>query len=727
MEEQIQPEVEFVVPEEPAPAREAPLPETPHSAGSALRGAFGVGLAFAVVGLLFGLRTLAVATLPHILQISDYIDYLEVLDGAPVPHLLDWNLFQIQVLVTLSDMSLPFRILFGALLFGLLWLLSVSVLNPTFRPLHLARVPRADGRLHRTFVSQPSHLRKAIRCLLAVSLPIAAAWLIAGFLDGIGTLLFCIVCGLALWFGFHPNGLAGDFGDNSIGMSPTSRFMLFLPGAVFGLGIYGATHGFHINTLEALLNRYQMFGTFHQGYFYYIAQRLLGSIFLCCLGLGFLLILLSRSGLKHLEAYTILFIAGFLFSFGGLTQVLYLGGTYIGDRDITSETVAAITTPFSQRKPGSGVPNGEPAAKELAKRIPISMGKQPTFPEQDILLFYPEVTHVRLSGISDDNLTLTRESAKPMEDYLAKKNYQTALSWVITKHLFNIGFVHFDPHASISACLNDMTRCPHESQTMALARSLLFTCAASPQNLALLDQWANEKDFVFNDREGVRMMGDLYRRFGETEKALKWYRRADMPKSFMAQIRTEPPNLHTGRVTGKLMLNGKPLAGVRVAILPEQLTFIPRDVGQILIRADRELVPDYAVPPFFPPFHPYPWAFRWFSAGTTTDAQGAFALDNLTDGIYILACALPPDIRLRLPKNGEQLGQSGVRPADSRLKVTNAPKEMRIAPQTPTIDCGTIAVTIAKARANDDDRGSFTFTPTDKTPPPPDPNAGGSP
>src|SRR5579875_2771457 len=64
-----------------------------------------------LIGLLIGFRTVAIATLPHILTPDPGIVYQEVTDRLPIPALLNWDLATIQNLIDLRDMPLPFLIL----------------------------------------------------------------------------------------------------------------------------------------------------------------------------------------------------------------------------------------------------------------------------------------------------------------------------------------------------------------------------------------------------------------------------------------------------------------------------------------------------------------------------------------------------------------------------------------------------------------------------------------
>ena len=236
----------------------------------------------------------------------------------------------------------------------------------------------------------------------------------------------------------------------------------------------------------------------------------------------------------------------------------------------------------------------------------------------------------------------------------------------------------FDTTAGLDACITDMERHPHMASCGATARTMMFTCSASTANLALMDRWADERNFVFPTRESRRLMGQLYERFGEKEKALAWYRRADMPKSFLARVRSERPLYHTGRVEGRLMLNGKPLAGVQVGVVPHRLNGLPLDLERTVLAARSEIL---AFRPYglFPRHCPRPYAFRWISASAITDADGRFALTNLTEGEYTLLTALPPSVQLSVP-------------FDPLISVANAPPDIVVNYDQKSMTLGDIAL-----------------------------------
>src|SRR5581483_9658305 len=220
-----------------------------------LSGAVRIGVAVALVCTLLGLRSLAIATLPYILAPGEGIDFQEAIPGLPIPRLLDWNLNQIELLLTLRQIDGISLALASLALFGALWLLAVFVPNPSFRLLRMARVPAQDletpsapplpspmepvreepegdpvtlspgGPIPlptRTAPMPPAptvltvaletpRLMKALTLLLATGLPLAllgglSRRLGAGGQGGALSALWLMALGIALWIGFRPEG-----------------------------------------------------------------------------------------------------------------------------------------------------------------------------------------------------------------------------------------------------------------------------------------------------------------------------------------------------------------------------------------------------------------------------------------------------------------------------------------------------------------------------------------
>ncbi|HLK55709.1 MAG TPA: hypothetical protein VKU00_04055, partial [Chthonomonadaceae bacterium] len=550
----------------------------------------GVGLAFALVGVLIGLRTVAITTLPHILQPGPEMNIQEVGDGLPAPHLLDWNLNLLEGLQTLRDLHGAMLFGMGALLFGALGLLTISMLdrtlrlfstpNPTEKPGVNAAPPleeSAEGDSAASTAEEARGSREAealegaldmaqlgrvLLRLLAVGIPVGAIWWVADLLPPgpIPTAVRYLGLGLAVWLVLRrePEEAAPAWGR------------LAQMGALFGAGLGALALCAMPAPSAELMAQFHTLGPFRCDIWDLLAGRLLFSQGLAWFGAGALLVLLSRSDLRLGQRVGLLVLpiaAGLL---ALLAQRPFSAAAMAARYDATPE-VLQTAVPYDPTKATSGVPAGQAAARELAQRLNLPIGAQPASPDHSLVLFLPpeglagmpylpqSPATVRISGYTEMGLTATPDTIPTVLDFLKRRDYRTALAWAANKHLCDIAAKDLDQTAQIVASFRDLENCPHPKQLTDGLEGMLFTCAASPENLALLDHWADEARFAHPDRESKVLMGRMYERVGETEKALLWYQKAEMPRSFMARVRTSPPNFHEGVVTGVLRLNGHPL------------------------------------------------------------------------------------------------------------------------------------------------------------------------
>jgi hypothetical protein len=615
----------------------------------ALRDTIGVGSAAALVAILLSLARFGEATLPHILAPQDTTHFLEMEEGVPVPRLMAWSYWAVDSLLALRDMSPPMRAAGAAFLLGILLRVVVAALNPSFRLFRSERTQRKNrslwARLHITL--ELRFLKKALRVMLLVAVPFGLFWLLtvplesrfpAMLPDGRPGPLWAVrlvLIGMVLWMGFHRYGIAGNFARPRLHRPRGNLLALALAGAACGLGWYVFLRGLLPPELEPRLRQYQMLGSFHVGYWQEIAVGFFGAVGCMGFAAGALLCVLGR---PHVALQKRLALLGLVVL--GVVGALLLERPFTPQSmaarlDITPHVIQAIRFPYDPRYPGSGVPSRPGATRELAKRVNLQVVSQ--FPTRDVLIFDNGIRISRQRVVSDDGLPTDADSEAKVRAFLERRNYRSALSWIATRYLYNVACIDFDVTAALSVCLDDLIRGPHYVRMSPAVREMFFICAVTPQNRAQLDRYADSRNFAFPDRYSLRMMGDLYRRFGDKETALRWYRRAEMPRSFLKRIAGERPMFHQGRVTGRLMLNGKPLAGALVGALPIRLNGLPREYEARLMNAEETLAPSYRIPSFVR-FD----SFRAICASTRTDASGSFALENLVEGEYLLVSALAP-------------------------------------------------------------------------------------
>ena len=692
---------ELDAPQEPDAAGDAPAPVEPDAPDSApapaasaearpqyeaamggitlwkaLARGIGIGLMFAGVGALTGIHEFASQVAPHIIAPESVASYQETTVGLPVPHLLDWNPAKIEFLEIVAGLSSLVVTLFLLCFYGALALRCASALNPTFRPL---RVHSASTR-RRWMALNGAALRKFLRAALRPGLTLALVWLATMALPGrlsdfTGAIRFTAL-GMALWTAFGVRGAGGDFSRRDLQKVRPALTELWMMGAVFGLAGYVLMQVAAPVPLGPLLTRWQELGTFHRGYLNFIAVRYLGGLAAAWFGVGSLLLAIGQPQLRVSQRLGVL-VLPLLALWGAMAlQRPFQPDAMAARYDLTPTVRRTVSMAYDPRYAASGVPEGTQAARELAARTGIATNAKR--PERSLLLFLPEGAAVaQQAPVTVDGLPLDPASLGSVRDFLEKRHYETALSWTATRHLFNVHAANFDTTAAMSDLLLDLAHGPHLAQCNNTLFSMFQTCAATPQNLALLDRYADPAQFARPDRESLRQTGELYRRFGETEKAALWFRRADMPKTFMAKIAAERPMFHAGRVTGILRWNGKPLAGVDVAAAPLRLNGLTPEMGQIVYRYADQIQARHRTLPPFGPYHPQPLALRLLSASAKTDANGKFQLQYLTEGSYWLLVRLPESVELMAPR-------------DARLTMRHAPQNIDLKYETPAFDAGTI-------------------------------------
>lgn len=660
-------------------------------------------------------------TLPHVLIPGDYLGYQDVVDGLPVPHLLDWNAAQMELFTAIQDMSGLTLWIVTLLIFGPLWLYAVRQINPTFR---LFRIPSAT---HSTNTDLPTSsatpstdtkekkphalsaaielhgLFKATTLLIALGLPVALVWIMlplpevsqtAGIdalipganepLIGKVWLVRIILLSLIFWIGFHRDGLAGDFTESEWNhrrriLSLSWRACLF-GGITFLLLRFGLPQ-----YLDDTLLRLQSLGSLNIERWRWVAGHCLLSFGAMGFALGTLFALFERRNAttKDRFVFAASTLLAFLLAWASLRP--FTPAALAARYDITPQILQTVPESAAYRPdiPNSGVPDSRAASAEMAKRLHLGVGESSAYPGRTLVVFNRRgVRMAYQKGYTLDKLLPDPASVQAVQQLLDRRDYQSALSWSATKHLFNLALMRFDSTAAMDVCLRDLTHSPHNAQVARTLMQMLSICSATPQNLAILDRWSDSRNFSMPTRGTKRLLGDLYRRMGEREKALTWYRKADMPSSFLTRVSSETVMFRNGQVDGTLQWNGAPLAGVQVAVIPQRMNGLPNGLDGLILRARDQILsydPRFSIEGF-PPFNPTPLQFRYLSAATVTDATGHYHIDGLTEGAYILLCTLPPNVKPYLPM-------------DYRLQVANPPLPFAVNYKHPTQEMGTTKLT----------------------------------
>lgn len=667
-------------------------PPTPLTTWEVIQKCIKILLIFGGIGLLMSFRTVAQHTLPHILIMDGTFEFQEVKNALPIPHLVAWNRGFIQWMLRADRLDggvLLFAVL-GSL--SLLLFQSIKLLNPTFRFFSIGKISLQNAQIGTsTLVLNKTVVVKLVQLAVRTLLPACTIWFLCTRFEMkqpvLSYLLRWLGVGVTFWVGFHREGMAGDFLQPEFQSIEESAHRLLLKGALFGAGAFFLQYYAIVLPSDEQMNLYHAFGTFHKGFWSQITTPYLlgGAGMMTSVGL----LLFIGGGHRLRPTHWVMLSTLPVIVIALLVNAKHIQKSTIvfaQQHDITQATLEAIAAPYNPDKPlpAAGVPDGIQAGDELLRLLNIP---RPTRGSNPLLFFFERDTGIAMQEhYTEDGLPTDAGTERAVLDFLQKRNYQTALSWIAFKHLFNIGAVNFDITTSMRYCIESLAKYPHVAQTMPVLRAMLFYCSASKANIAILDSLADETQFACEDRPSFKMMGDLYLRVGEVEKALTWYRKADMPKTFLERIQKVKPMFREGRVTGTLTLNGKPLVGVKVGVHPMRLNGLPREMEMELLHSGEEMMGGFFQSPRFPRFHPRPYAFRWVSAGATTNAKGEFQLENLTEGQYQMLFALPSEVSLNVP-------------VDKKLDIKNVPGLLYLGYNTPQRALGVIAVT-APVRPN---------------------------
>lgn len=645
-------------------------------------------IAFGLVGLFAGLREAAKTTLPFILTPGDYINFQEISDGLPVPLILHWNLPLIGIMLTLRDIQPPgYMILFGLILFGLA-VISIHIIWPGllsrgFHPtLHSQKLPIE------AVSSNPSQEseNETIKPIVSPDDGIEPLSDFEAFDDKTEALQEYEPKETTVQIPTHENALTDKATEDTRDIAAPANLNVvrnrLVAVAIYLVSLFLLIRVFSPQPLEKLTPFYPSLGTFNVELWQESAGCFIASLILNWLVAGILLYAIARTGLRLAQRFTFVSMAFSLILLSLAIQFPIQINRLMPKRDWDATAMKTDPRPFNPARPIASVPNGKAAAELFATRAKLTLGEQPSQQERMLILHAPEgIFILNQHGVTEDGITADINSARLAENYLADRKYRSSLAWVAVNHQYGVATIHFDTTQAMRVCLLDLERAPHMTQCNQTLRSMLAACSASHANLDILNEWADERKFVFQTRDCRKFMGDLYARMGAAEQALAWYKKADMPETFMAKVKNARPIFNRGHVSGTLILNGKPVEGVQIGVIPHRLNGLPKDLELPVLDAYREIESEDPYSEDFPSYNPRPYTFRWISASSITDKTGAFSIDNLTQGDYLLIYTLPSNIKLKLP-------------FDPALNIKQPVKPIAVSYETPDCNLGNIELTI---------------------------------
>lgn len=254
-------------------------------------------------------------------------------------------------------------------------------------------------------------------------------------------------------------------------------------------------------------------------------------------------------------------------------------------------------------------------------------------------------------------LDSSADAARKIEQYLQRKRFTTSLSDPAFKTMHDSASREWDSLASMKIDMLNLENCPDIFYVRLLVNKLR-TVPRSNEAIAFVDALANEDRFACLTRNAQMVLGDLYARLGEADKAVVWYRKAGVPASRIAELQAARTMFTDGKMSGRLTHNGKPLSGARVGLAPFGIM--------------REAVTLMLSPGVVRPY----W-FRWIGPTARTDSEGRFEITNIVAGEYRLLAA-HPEVQFR--------------PLDPSIRASGVPGRLFVGFGRPETRLGEIGI-----------------------------------
>ncbi len=599
------------------------------------------GVAFALIAALMAVQPLAAATYLRLFyEKSEQLVQPILPEGIPVPRSLIWNPRLYSLIGSLGSLTsaavLGLYILFTCLfLYGLF-----RILNPTFRM--TTGVDWDRSLLLKTYMhSEP--ITKAFLIAIAAFVPAFILWQLLGWAlheSGFSLWLRLAISGAAFWVLFSRDGIAGDFESGSYEppREPSARNSLLLRGALFGTIAWLMLRLAPSLSTDDLFNMYRSIGYVGPGQWQAIALITIG------------------------------FALTFGFAGGGLAAALGIPGwsTQRRIRAALLPSVALLAAAlfgrgwlpsyFAKRydyAPQSRRPAESRLADLLHLREVRSDSAPPVSSQTAYLLNMNRAEPIRFSGRSVTGLPAGPGAARQIEAYLKARDYRTSLSYPAFTTLHDAALLQWSVPEALSLYLANLTGAPDMAYLSHLLNMLQGNAfSATPEFIAAIDRLTDDRLFDYDDRRAWVTVGDIYGRFGARDKAMVCYRRASMPAS-QVSLRAEERALNpTGRVTGRILYNGKPAPRTRVGLAAEQSLMHLQNMTD-------------AATGFTSPF----W-LSWVGASATSDSKGRFTIDRLIPGRYAILVMLP-----------------GVETAGGKpLSITSDQSTFTLQPDSPPMD-----------------------------------------
>jgi hypothetical protein len=602
------------------------------------------GLAFAFIAALIVLQPLTAETYTKLFDYrSEQNLQKPVPEGYPVPESLIWRGATRSFIISFG--VLPPAVMLGLaivlILAGLYVLLRV--LNPTFRM--TTGVDWDKKLLTHTYMHTPP-LIKAFLIAVTVFIPGFVLWHAIGLVLGQGwwsLWLRMALVGAAIWLLFSRDGVAGDYetGGYDLPREWPVRSSLLLRGALMGTLVWIAIRFVPVATPRWLMLFYRAQGGIGEAQWWHMVGLTLGFAALWGFALGGAAVALGRPAM-------------------------------IGKQRLQAAVLPLIVLLFTAWAGRYGLPNHyrerydfDPGARLTPAQRMAILARLPHVPpqKQTILIVTPGGgIPVASDGLSSAGLPASRETAAAAEAFMKRRGYQTTLSYPAFSTMHDAASLSWNPVENLRLAFDNVVRPSPDPAFLPLFIDKLQFVPVTPEVIRYADRLAQGRKFHFQERESKVLMGDIYARLGQRERALDWYRRAELPGQ-QGPLRFEDPRIGRfagGKVAGRILLDGKPFAGQMVGLMEARNAMN----GPRLSQAAGGVPPNWL------------WSM---SASARTDAQGRFTFEHLVQFAYAAMVKLPGDANSR-----------------DLYPVKNGPPAIVLNRQNPTVDLGTIEISIPR-------------------------------
>lgn len=235
----------------------------------------------------------------------------------------------------------------------------------------------------------------------------------------------------------------------------------------------------------------------------------------------------------------------------------------------------------------------------------------------------------------------TPENLEKLQDWFVTSPTPSALTRPASKILADNSLWLWRPEDALDWLEVHRRRLRYSNLNRAFLVSL-STLKPDPAIVHHLDSLLNEERFAWPGPGSRLELAQLLERYGREGEATTW---SDSALALGGEFLKTPPHPPAGgSLRGRLLLDGEPLAGVRVAL------FLGQKEEELLARTRRHIDSEEALVeqtwrPTYYQYLDFAKLLDFYAVGTT-DAEGRFLFEGVEPGVLRLAVRLPDEARM---------------------------------------------------------------------------------